>query len=507
MRRRDFLKRTACLGTGVLATNAMSRARAETAQGAARKPNIVFLLADQWRASATGYAGDPNVLTPNLDRLARESISFTNTISVCPVCTPYRASLMTGRYPTTTGMFLNDLHLPTDELCMPEIFQLAGYDTAYIGKWHLDGHGRDAFIPPGRRQGWAYWKAAECEHNNYRSHYYAGNSDEKQFWEGYDAFAQTADAQQYIRNRAGDAPPFILMLSYGPPHPASQLAPEAYRELYTEEELILPPNVPEEDSKEARVHLHRYYAHCTALDHCVGELLETLQASGIAENTILVFTSDHGGMLLSQGDPQHWKQQSWDESVRVPFLLRYPAAHGNEGREIETPWNTPDILPTLLGLAGIQIPGTIEGEDLSRLIQDGGEMPGRATLYMNVTPFAGHTDYIPYRAARTRQHTYVRNLDGPWRLFDDIRDPYQMQNLIKEPEYAQLVEQLDAELQKQLERVGDDFRPAQAYIDEWGYHVDDAGAIPYRPPVVPQGPSLDSVHHRIHPEASVDPET
>src|SRR5580698_11148243 len=113
---------------------------AAAARGAeAPHPNIVYLIPDQWRAQATGYAGDPNVHTPNLDRLAKEGLNFRNAVSVNPVCTPHRAALMTGRYPTSTGMFLNDAFLPMTELCMGDIFKSAGYDTAYIGKWHLDG--------------------------------------------------------------------------------------------------------------------------------------------------------------------------------------------------------------------------------------------------------------------------------------------------------------------------------------------------------------------------------
>ena len=166
------------------------------------KPNILFILTDQWRASATGYAGDMNVKTPHLDKLAKESLNFKNAVSTCPVCTPYRASLMTGRYPTSTGMFLNDLYLPDEELALAEVFKSANYDTAYIGKWHIDGHGRDSFIPPARRHGFDYWKAAECDHNYNHSHYYSGNSDKKLFWQGYDAFAQTKDAQEWISSRA-----------------------------------------------------------------------------------------------------------------------------------------------------------------------------------------------------------------------------------------------------------------------------------------------------------------
>jgi arylsulfatase A-like enzyme len=109
----------------------------------ATKPNIVYILTDQWRASAFGYAGDPNVKTPRLDKFAEEAVNFVNAVSVTPVCTPHRAALLTGRYPTTTGMFLNDLYLPDEELCMAEIFKAEGYNTAYLGKWHLDGHGRE----------------------------------------------------------------------------------------------------------------------------------------------------------------------------------------------------------------------------------------------------------------------------------------------------------------------------------------------------------------------------
>ncbi|WP_282122059.1 sulfatase-like hydrolase/transferase [Algibacter mikhailovii] len=121
-----------------------------------RNPNVVYILTDQWRGSALGYAGNPDVKTPNLDAFAEESVNFTNAVSVTPVCTPHRAALFTGRFPTTTGMFVNDLYLPSEELCMAEIFKSAGYNTAYWGKWHLDGHGRSTYIPRERRQGFDF---------------------------------------------------------------------------------------------------------------------------------------------------------------------------------------------------------------------------------------------------------------------------------------------------------------------------------------------------------------
>ena len=136
--RRDFLGHTA---SGLIAGTLVKAGQNPPAEKSV-KPNLIYVLTDPWRASATGYAGDPNVKTPDLDALALESINFENAVSVCPVCTPYRAALLTGRYPTSTGMFLNDLYLPDEELCMAEIFRTAGYETGYIGKWHLDGHGR-----------------------------------------------------------------------------------------------------------------------------------------------------------------------------------------------------------------------------------------------------------------------------------------------------------------------------------------------------------------------------
>ncbi|MCB1127492.1 MAG: sulfatase-like hydrolase/transferase, partial [Verrucomicrobiae bacterium] len=227
-----------------LSVAAVSTAAQPQAPKDRARPNIVYLLADQWRASATGYAGDPNVRTPNLDRLAKASLNFCNAVSVLPVCTPHRAALMTGRYPTSTGMFLNDAHLPDEELCMAEILGAAGYATAYIGKWHLDGHGRQAYIPSERRQGWQYWKAAECDHNYNHSHYYSGDSDVRRYWEGYDAFAETRDAQQYLRDHAGAGRPFVLMVAFGVPHFPHATAPDEFKALYPLETIQLPPNVP-----------------------------------------------------------------------------------------------------------------------------------------------------------------------------------------------------------------------------------------------------------------------
>jgi arylsulfatase A-like enzyme len=178
------------------------------------KPNVVFILTDQWRASAFGYAGDRVVKTPNIDQLANESVNFVNAVSVCPVSSPFRASLITGRYPTSTGMFLNDIYLPSEEICMAEIFRSAGYNTAYIGKWHLDGHGREENVDPERRQEFEYWKGNECSHDYNRMPYYENDVPVKKYRKGYSPFAESKDAQQYLEVHAKDKKPFLLFVSF-----------------------------------------------------------------------------------------------------------------------------------------------------------------------------------------------------------------------------------------------------------------------------------------------------
>ncbi len=493
--RREFLKRSVYTGTALSLTMSGCNPGRRTG-GKVGKPNIVFVLTDQWRAQATGYAGDPNVKTPHLDALATRSINFENAVSVCPVCTPYRASLLTGRYPLSTGMFMNDLYLPDNELCMGEIFKEAGYETAYIGKWHLDGHGRDVFIPKNRRQGFDYWKVLECTHEYNESYYYSGENPTKLKWNGYDAYSQTLDAQKYIRDHSQDDKPFLLVIAFGAPHFPHRYAPEELKDLYPVDSIKLRPNVPEDMMDLARKESQGYYAHCTALDRCVGDLQQTLEETGMAEDTIFVFTSDHGEMLGSQGQPPKRKQRPWDESIRVPFLLSYPAIRGNKGQTVKAPINTPDILPTLLSLAGIEVPDTVEGEDLSHLILHKPLDQDRAVLFMNVCPF-DFPERSAFRGIRTSRYTFVHNSEGPWLLYDNQVDPYQMNNLIGAAEHAELQHKLEDKLQSKLQQTGDKFNPKEHYLKEWGYDVNRNGAIPYFSGKMPENFKVQSPKNKL----------
>jgi len=479
MGRRSFC-RTAALGaTATLLGSTVNTGRNEAATITPEKPNILYILADQWRAQAVGYSGNTDVRTPNIDRLAAESISLTNAVSGCPVCSPYRASFITGRYPLTHGVFVNDVYLNTDAVSIAQAYNAAGYDTGIIGKWHLDGHGsRSSFIPRERRQGFKFWKTLECTHD-YNNSYYYSNEDKKLTWEGYDAIAQTREAQKYIRGHA-DGSPFFLYLPWGPPHAPYHTAPPEYRKLYENTAIALRPNVPKEREAQARKDIAGYYAHIAALDGCVGKLVETLREAGLAENTILVFTADHGDMLYSQN--QRKKQRPWEESVRIPFLIRYPAEFGAAGRGIDMPFNSPDIMPTLLGLSDIEIPRTVEGEDFSDVLRGVREPDNEAALIMCPQPFGQFLRKEggrEYRGVRTRRYTYTRDMNGPWLLYDNWRDPFQMENLVNRAEYRDLRSHLEKLLKQKLEVTNDDFRPGMEYINKWGYTVDDTGTVPY----------------------------
>ena len=481
IKRREFLRSAGLGAASVFLGSGLAGCAGAQFPGAksARKPNIVFIFADQWRAQATGYFGDPNAQTPYLDKLAKESINFTNAVSGCPVCSPYRASLMTGQYWLTHGIFYNDKPLNPDAMTIGKVYSQAGYETAYIGKWHLNGHdkntslqeGRNAFIPKERRQGFEFWRVCECTHNYNKSFYYA-DTPVKQYWDGYDAIAQTREAQKYIQEHANKTP-FVLFISWGPPHAPYQTAPDKYRRKFSADKIILHPNVPESLKIKAREELAGYYAHIAALDDCIGDVFETLRECGIEENTILVFTSDHGDMLHSH--KQTKKQKPWEESVRIPFLVRYPAAHGKMGRKIDMPINTPDIMPTLLGLSGIAIPKSVEGEDFSGVIK-GTELPDNdAALIMCPVPFH-QWNYKrggrEYRGVRTRRYTYVRDINGPWLLYDNQTDPYQLENLCNSPKYAQIQQQLEKILSRKLKETNDKFLPGPEYMAMWNYKWD-----------------------------------
>jgi arylsulfatase A-like enzyme len=451
------------------------------------KPNVVFIFADEMRAQDTGYSGNKDVHTPALDAFAREGTTVTRAVSGCPVCCPYRASLMTGQYPITHGVYINDVELDPKCDSIARAFGRGGYDTAYIGKWHIYGspdgkYGRrSAFVPREYQLGFDYWKGFECTHDYNDSHYFFNDDDTLKPWGDYDARAQSKDAAEYIQEHAGEEKPFMMMLSWGPPHFPLHTAPQEYRDRFAGVDIALRPNVPDENREEAKEELRGNYAHIAALDDCLATVLNAIEASGQSNNTIVVFTSDHGDMFGSHG--MNRKCVPWDESIRVPFLVRWPA--GLKSGEVALPLDAPDIMPTLLGLCDLSIPKAVEGKDYSAVLKgdqvvsdDDAALLSFPAAFTNVRAYG----FKAYRGLRTAKYTYVRNVDGPWLLFDNESDPYQKRNLVDSSEHGEIRDELDAELQRRLDAMGDEFRDSEFYLERDGLThyleaTDEAGKV------------------------------
>jgi len=252
--------------------------------------------------------------------------------------------------------------------------------------------------------------------------------------------------------------------------------------MYDPADIVLRDNVPADRAEQARKELAGYYAHCSALDACVGRLLQCLDDADAAADTLFVFASDHGDCLHSHNVQR--KQWPFDESVRVPFLLRWPRKFHRKPSTITAPFGTVDIMPTLLSLMDVPIPDTVEGRDFAPFLRGKANPPQREALIACYWPFGecpkarGGREY---RGIRTDRHTYVRTLAGPWLLFDNDADPQQTDNLVGRPEHAGLQRDLEQRLQHLLKEQGDAFRPGEVYLQRFGYEVtkDQHQHVPY----------------------------
>lgn len=296
--------------------------------------------------------------TPNLDKLKRRGISFENAIFGCSQCSPYRRSLLTGLYPINHGVLVNDSTLSPEVGSIAEAFKAQGYKTAYLGKWHVYGSPSGGFgrrnspIPKKYRLGFDHWEGNECNHNYHQSPYYLNDETTQKTWNGYVAFAQTKKARKLIKNFGSKRQPFLLMLSWGPPHDPYHTAPEDFKDLYREVKLEIPVNVPKEHQLKAESQLRGYYSHISALDKCLKMIMKCLERNQMEQNTLIAFTSDHGDMIFSQGLRR--KLYPFEESVRIPFVIRDPKLQYRSGTTCSAPIDAPDILPTLLGLANLK---------------------------------------------------------------------------------------------------------------------------------------------------------
>lgn len=453
--RRKFLRTASAAAVGFITAQ-----ESTAASHSSPKPNILFILDDQHRAMDLGCMGNPLLHTPNLDCLASEGVMFHNAIANCPVCTPSRAVLQTGKFPLTNHTLANDLPLQTRHQTLGTILRDHGYRTGYIGKWHLDGIPRERFTPPGpRRAGYDdFWAVHNCWHNYFDIQYYR---DEPEMIRtgGYEPEVQTGLAIEFLQRFHQE--PFYLFLSYGPPHAPYQMVPDLYKQRYDAETMPLRPNTKNPN----RADIAGYYAHIDALDEQVGRLVNTLEELGVRDNTLIVFTSDHGDMLYSQGRLK--KQQPWEESINVPLIFNAPM-HIPQGVKQDTLFGTVDMTPTLLGLLGIDVPADMEGMDLHTHVLNQGGNEHDSVPIMDILPTDQAKDWNgrPWRGVRTKRYTYARFHDEGWVLYDNQEDPYQLNNLINTSGGKDLQEEMEAKLQSWMDCLNDDFAPVEQILAE-----------------------------------------
>ncbi len=466
---------------------------------AERRPNILFLVADEFRHDCLGVAGHPIVKTPNFDRLARDGVLLTHAYTASPVCSPARATLFTGRYPQVHGVTSNNLPFAPGEVVLPQMLHAAGYTTGIVGKLHLQN-----------REGWFDFDRVDTEGNSeaYRAFLKAkgqaltGNpngaavpgslfkKDETSLRIGTsvlpeDLYPEAWEADQAIEFiRQQKDKPFFLYLSMLKPH-SEFVIPAPYDRMYPAKELLTPatfqPSIPRpadfptnqdeaapeakegqaakraaraggggqggpgspqrlfisdpEVLKEATGH---YYGAITMVDKQMGRVLATLDELGLRENTIVVFTSDHGNMLGERN--RMFKGVMYESSARVPLIWRGPGI--TPGKPNDAVLDTATVMPTLLDLAGLPIPAGVQGKSVATLLRGAGAGPGAAFSYLNDKMVRkGDWKLIVPLERRAR----VGKLSNP-ELYNVVKDPNEQDNVYGKPEAADVQKELTAML-------------------------------------------------------------
>lgn len=442
-------------------------------------PNILFVFSDQHRHCDFHRGTNPDLHTPNFDRFCSEALSFDHCFSESPLCVPARGTLLTGLLPQYHKAIGNDVPINTKVESVADVLGANGYQTGYIGKWHLAGVPRDQKVGRGRpRLGFEAWKVNQCSHSYLNTHY-DDEENQRHAVTMYEPDHQTDLAESFIQSRA-DTSPWALWLSFGPPHDPYHDVPQPWLDLYSPEKIRLRKNVrvPAHRSREVSVNnaalrecLRGYYAHISALDHCFGRLLRCLEATGQAENTIVVYTSDHGDQLGSHG----WmnKQLPYEESVRVPLAVRWP--HAIKPRKCHELIGLADLAPTLLGLTNTAFTNPVDGKDFSSLFTSG-TGHGREHLYLfdlTACHQSSQRGTPAWRAIRTRDKLLALTATGePWLAFDLENDPLQQINLLRgdsiPPIFNLMRETLEREVrQHDAWQEPDDLIRSMGLADAW----------------------------------------
>lgn len=440
-----------------------------------KRPNLVYIFPDEFRAQAMGFRGEDPVITPNLDALAAESLVFRNAYSNSPVCSPYRGILFTGRFPYENGVACNcnsavpDCFLREDDKCLSDILAENGYRCGYIGKWHLerpeeedypyiderrdDGLVWDAYTPPGkRRHGFSFWHSYGCCDRHFTPHYWENDADIKERTQvrQWSPIHETDVAVDYIKNSSPDEP-FALFLSHNPPHMPFDEVPKEYLKRYegkTAEDLLTRPNAEHIDM--AVHNVKRYFAAVSGLDDQLQRVLKAIDEKGIRDNTIVIYTSDHGEMMGSHG--LMYKSCCYDEAFKVPLLIRYPEKI--KPRTTDMILSAVDLMPTLLTMLGLKdkIPENIRGKSVGEAILENRDGDVEHAYYVLGNIRRGFAD---------RRYTFAMIRTGAnqpftYQLFDHENDPYQMHNLAED--HPKLVKECREKLIALMEKYEDSLK-------------------------------------------------
>ena len=436
------------------------------------KPSILFVLSDQQRWDTLGCYGQALEITPNLDRMAAEGVRFENAFTCQPLCGPVRACLQTGKYATETGCFRNGIALPPDEKTIAHRLGATGYDVAYIGKWHLastsgmgeaDADFRMKPVPPERRGGYTgFWLAAdvpEFTSHSYDGHLFDAGMRRVEFPKGrYRVDCLTDFAEDYLRSRTREKP-FFLFLSYVEPHhqndrnryegPTGSTA--RFRDFPVPGDLA----GMQGDWRES----YPDYLGCVnSLDGAVGRLRGVLEELGLAEETLIVYTSDHGSHFRTHNE--EYKRSCHDGCVRVPMIACGPGFR--VGTVVEQLVSSIDLPPTLLAAAGVATPAEMRGRALQPLVE------GTAVSWPQEV-FIQISESLVGRAVRTRRWKYSVRAPGdvdPLNtcgsdvyvedfLYDLESDPHERRNLVTDPAYANVRSELSRTLRRLMREAGE----------------------------------------------------
>lgn len=467
------------------------------------RPNVLFVMCDQFRRQSIGMMKEDPVVTPRLDQFSEEAVVFHNALATRPICTPNRATILSGQYPIHHGVYGNSVRMAKSTVSMGDVAKQEGYSTGYIGKWHLDGP-NEGFVPRERRQGFDHW-ILERQHNPFQQKYYIGDSQEPYIAKGsWEPDWVTDKAIEFIKDQADE--PFFLVVSYGPPHtgggkgfegrwqPGKRSngkikygygygAPEKYEAFYPDpENMERRKNVkPVGEYNDPSWHtIPGYFGAITSIDENFGRLVDALKEGGEYENTIIVFTSDHGEMLGSQG--RMTKGVWYEESIGIPFLIAYP----NQVKKAasNSPFNTIDMMPTVLGLMGADVPECVDGTDFSPFLR-GEKMILPKEAFLSFDQGSPGTRDRAWRGIKTERYTFVMAkasrfaktdpLKDGMVLYDNEKDPYQMNPLFIGMGYDDVIDDLKGRMLKHFEELGDPFVEKQWKTgQEPTFHYNDA---------------------------------